>query len=297
MKIQFMKTEAKPFALLVICAFLMMGYGCGSAVATKPEKIAPDSSTVTETVKPVDNPVNIEKIKVAGAAEILGRKQVPILCYHHIRDWKTSDSKRAKDYIVPLSNFRDQLKMLADSGYHTILPDQLYNYLNTGAELPSKPVMLTYDDTDLEQYTVAKAEMDKYGFKGVYFIMTVSLNRPNYMSREQVKELADNGHIIGSHTWDHHNVKQYKGDDWKTQIEKPTQQLISITGEPVRYFAYPFGLWNKDAIPELKKRGLVAAFQLTDKLDLDDPLFTIRRMIVPGDWSASSMMKRMRGTF
>ena len=297
MKIQFMKTEAKPFALLVICAFLMMGYGCGSAVATKPEKIAPDSSTVTETVKPVDNPVNIEKIKVANAAEILARKQVPILCYHHIRDWKASDSKRAKDYIVPLSNFRDQLKMLADSGYHTILPDQLYNYLNTGAELPSKPVMLTYDDTDLEQYTVAKAEMDKYGFKGVYFIMTVSLNRPNYMSREQVKELADNGHIIGSHTWDHHNVKQYKGDDWKTQIEKPTQQLISITGEPVRYFAYPFGLWNKDAIPELKKRGLVAAFQLTDKLDQDDPLFTIRRMIVPGDWSASSMMKRMRGTF
>jgi peptidoglycan/xylan/chitin deacetylase (PgdA/CDA1 family) len=297
MKIQFMKTEAKPFALLVICAFLMMGYGCGSAVATKPEKIAPDSSTVTETVKPVDNPISIEKIKVANASEILARKQVPILCYHHIRDWKASDSKRAKDYIVPLSNFRDQLKMLADSGYHTILPDQLYNYLNTGAELPSKPVMLTYDDTDLEQYTVAKAEMDKYGFKGVYFIMTVSLNRPNYMSRHQVKELADNGHIIGSHTWDHHNVKQYKGDDWKTQIEKPTQQLMSITGESVRYFAYPFGLWNKEAIPELKKRGLVAAFQLTDKLDQDDPLFTIRRMIVPGDWSASSMMKRMKGTF
>jgi peptidoglycan/xylan/chitin deacetylase (PgdA/CDA1 family) len=148
---------------------------------------------------------------VANAAEILARKQVPILCYHQIRDWKASDSKRAKDYIVPLGNFRDQLKMLADSGYHTILPDQLYNYLNTGAELPSKPVMLTYDDTDLEQYTVAKAEMDKYGFKGVYFIMTVSLNRPNYMSRDQVKELADNGHIIGSHTWDHHNVKQYKG--------------------------------------------------------------------------------------
>jgi len=292
-----MKTNAKAWPLLFICAFLLTGYGCGSAVATKPEKTSPDSLNITEPVKPAENSISIENIKVGQATEILARKQVPILCYHHIRDWKASDSKRAKDYIVPLGNFRDQLKMLADSGYSTILPDQLYNYLNTGAELPAKPVMLTFDDTDLEQYTVAKEEMDKYGFKGVYFIMTVSLNRPNYMSRDQVKDLSDKGHVIGSHTWDHHNVKQYKGDDWKTQIEKPTQQLTSITGEKVNYFAYPFGLWNKEAIPELKKRGFVAAFQLTEKPDESDPLFTIRRMIVPGDWSAASMMKRMRGTF
>jgi len=297
MKVQFMKTGVRPVALILTSAFILMGYGCGSAVATKPEKTAPENVKVEEPVKPVENSINIENIKAGTAAEVLSRKQVPILCYHHIRDWKASDSKRAKDYIVPLGNFRDQLKMLADSGYHTVLPDQLFNYLNTGAELPSKPVMLTFDDTDLEQYTIAKAEMDKYGFKGVYFIMTVSLNRPNYMSREQVKDLSDKGHIIGSHTWDHHNVKQYKGDDWKTQIEKPTQQLNAITGEKVRYFAYPFGLWNKEAIPELKKRGFVAAFQLTEKPDQEDPLFTIRRMIVPGEWSASSMMKRMKGTF
>jgi len=297
MKVQFMKTDAKAYPLMLICAFMLIGYGCGSAVATKPEKNSADSLKIIEPVNPVENSPDINNIKVGKAAEILARKQVPILCYHHIRDWKASDSKRAKDYIVPLSNFQDQLKMLADSGYNTILPDQLYNYLNTGAELPSKPVMLTFDDTDLEQYTFAKAEMDKYGFKGVYFIMTVSLNRPNYMSRDQVKDLSDKGHIIGSHTWDHHSVKQYKGDDWKTQIEKPTQQLSAITGEAVRYFAYPFGLWNKEAIPELKKRGFAAAFQLTEKSDQDDPLFTIRRMIVPGDWTASSMMKRMKGTF
>ena len=87
------------------------------------------------------------------------------------------------------------------------------------------------------------------------------------MSKEQVKELSDLGHTIGSHTWDHHNVKKYQGNDWVTQIEKPTRQLEAITGKTIRYFAYPFGLWNKEAIPELKKRGFIAAFQLNEKRD------------------------------
>jgi len=234
---------------------------------------------------------------IANAATILSRKQIPILCYHQIRDWREKDSKRAKDYIVPVNVFKEQMKMLADNGYHAILPDQLYNYLANGTALPEKPFMLTFDDTDLGQYTVAYAELKKYNFKAVYFIMTVSLNRPNYMSKAQVKELSDAGNVIGSHTWDHHNVKQYKSKDWETQIDKPTKQLESITGKPIRYFAYPFGLWNQQAILELKKRNFIAAFQLITKRDDQEPLYTIRRMIVPGYWSLSTLQKSMTQNF
>ncbi len=235
--------------------------------------------------------------KIWLAKDILSKKQVPVLCYHQIRDWRATDSKRSKDYIVPIEVFKQQLKMLADSGYHTILPDQLYGYLTKGTTLPSKPIMLTFDDTDLEQYTVAFPEMQKYNFKAVYFIMTVSLNRSRYMSKEQVKSLSDAGNVIGSHTWDHHNVKQYQGKDWEIQIDKPTRQLESITGKPIRYFAYPFGLWNKQAIPELKKRNFIAAFQLIAKRDDQDPLYTIRRIIVPGYWSIKTLQHAIVADF
>ena len=114
---------------------------------------------------------------------------MPILCYHQIRDWKPTDSKISKEYIVPPAAFAAQMRMLADSGYHTITPDQLYAYLISGAALPAKPIILSFDDTDLDQYTVGYPEMKKYGFKGVFFIMTVSLGRPHYMSREQVRTL------------------------------------------------------------------------------------------------------------
>jgi peptidoglycan/xylan/chitin deacetylase (PgdA/CDA1 family) len=117
------------------------------------------------------------------------------------------------------------------------------------------------------------------------------------MSRAQVKALSDAGHVIGSHTWDHHNVKKYVGDDWVKQIDKPSKELERITGKRMEYFAYPFGLWNKEAIPELKKRGFVAAFQLTAKRDEQEPLYTIRRMIVPGTWSLNTMRNWMRQSF
>lgn len=238
------------------------------------------------------NAVPVIDLKV-DAKTVLARPEVPILCYHQIRDWKDSDSKQAKDYIVPVARFEEHMKMLADSGYHTILPDQLLAYLTTGAPLPEKPVMLTFDDTNLDQYTVAAPELEKYGFKGVFFVMTVSLNRPRYMSREQVKELSDRGHAIGSHTWDHQNVKKLKDEAWVTQVEKPSKVLEEITGKPVTYFAYPFGLWNKEAIPELEKRGITAAFQLANSLDDEKPLYTIRRNIASGYWGAETLHKKM----
>jgi peptidoglycan/xylan/chitin deacetylase (PgdA/CDA1 family) len=266
---------------------------------TAPSSTAPagEKPIATPAAEPAPAVVNLNGIEPASAAVVLARKEVPILCYHQIREWRSTDSKTAQNYIVPPETFREQMQLLADSGYHTILPDQLYAYLNTGAQLPSKPIMLTFDDTDLEQFTVAKPTMDKLGFKGVFFVMTVSLGRPNYMSKEQVKALSDAGNVIGSHTWDHHNVKQYQGNDWVTQIEKPSKQLEAITGKPIHYFAYPFGLWNPAAIPQLKQRGMVAAFQLSGKRDQNDPLFTIRRIIVPGAWKPATMQSWMKKSF
>jgi peptidoglycan/xylan/chitin deacetylase (PgdA/CDA1 family) len=220
-----------------------------------------------------------------------------VICYHQIRDWKPTDSKVAKDYIVPIASFKEHIKMLADSGYHTILPDQLYSYLAFGTPLPKKPIMLTFDDTDLDQFLIARPEMKKYGFKGVFFIMTVSLGRPHYMSKEQVKQLSDEGNVIASHTWDHHNFKKFQGKDWETQLDKPTKKLEEITGKEIKYFAYPFGLWNEQGLPELHKRGFLMAFQLAEKRDANDPLMTVRRILDSGYWSTKTLSNSIKNSF
>ena len=299
----------KQFSVL-LPLFVFGMISCQSKPSSADKKPGDSTTAATETpasaklaTGPVDN------------AAVMARKQVPIVCYHQIRDWKATDSKGAKDYIIQIAAFKQHLKALADSGYHTILPDQLYNYLTTGAALPKKPIMLTYDDTDLDQYTIAEPEMKKYGFKGVFFVMTVSLGRPHYMTADMVKKLFDEGNVIASHTWDHHRVDRYSHtstlkiiskngkvteravDDWVTQIDKPTKKLEEITGKPINYFAYPFGVWKRPALVEIKKKGFKLAFQLADKRDPDYPLMTVRRILDSGYWSTKTFINSVKNSF
>lgn len=277
---------------------LLASLSIAACQSSEPKTATQTVDTLTKTVQQED-PAPKER-KIADAATILARKQVPILCYHQIRDWTAKDSKSAKDYIIPVQTFKEHIKMLADSGYHSIQPDQLYNYLAYGDPLPEKPVMITFDDTDYDQFEVGNKELKKYGFKGVYFIMTVSIGKNGkyrYMSASDIKELSDEGNTIGSHTYDHQNVKKLQGEDWVKQIDQPTKKLEEITGKKIDHFAYPFGLWNEEAIVELKKRGFKDAYSLSTSRDQKDPLYTIRRIIASGYWSAHTLHNSMVNSF
>ncbi|HSN47464.1 MAG TPA: polysaccharide deacetylase family protein, partial [Flavobacterium sp.] len=153
--------------------------------------------------------------------EVAKKLEVPVLCYHRIRNILPSDGKNMKSYSVTPANFAQQMKALHDNGFQTILPGQLYEYMVNNRSLPKKPVMITFDDTREEHYRLGATEMRKYGFKGVFFIMTISINRPGYMTKTQIKNLSDNGNSIGVHTWDHNSVTKYKGTDWDIQVLKP----------------------------------------------------------------------------
>jgi peptidoglycan/xylan/chitin deacetylase (PgdA/CDA1 family) len=290
--------------VLPVLAAVILLAGCKS----KSAETNPIPKKETKTTNVVDSSQHVTG-QVADAATIMARPQVPILCYHHIRAVEIP-GKKLNDYTVTGEAFKQQMKMLADSGYHTILPEQLYNYLTHGTPLPSKPVMLTYDDTDEEQFSIAKPEMDKYGFKGVYFIMTISIGRPNYMTKEQIKQLSDEGHVIASHTWRHDRVDKYLttphmdrdlkkivNNDWDLQLVDTRKKLEDIIGKEIHYFAYPFGIWKKEGIPEIEKRGFKLAFQLSDKRDSTQPLYTVRRMIVAPSWSSAGMLRVMRSNF
>ena len=269
---------------------LFLIVGCQSG--TKEAKTESVINTDTVAVKKI-----AAKKVMADAATILSKKEVPILCYHNIREFSSTASEVMKTNTVKPAAFAAQMKTLADAGYQTILPEQLYEYLVFNGPIPEKPIMITYDDTRVDQFTIGAAEMKKYGFKGVFFIMTVAINRPGYMTKEEIKTLSDDGHVIASHTWDHHMVTKYSGEDWNTQLVKPKTKLEDIIGKPVTDFAYPFGLWNTAAIPELKKSGYKMAYILSTKRDTVDPLYTIRRIIISGTSSTQGMLKSIESSF
>lgn len=275
------------FALLLIGFYACTDSSSTNTTATQKKDSAATATAAVEKTQPQPAP--------ADAATMMARKQVPVLCYHNIQ--ATGQPLRStQGYDIYEDKFRDQMKALADSGYQTILPEQYYNYMLYGTPLPEKPVMITFDDTDEDQFTIGKKVLDQHNFKGVFFIMTISIGKPRYMSRDQIKQLSDEGHAVECHTWDHHRTDRYTGDDWEKQLDKPRKTIEEITGKKVQYFAYPFGVWSPTGFPELKKRDYKMAFQLGMKRDSTAPLLTARRIIVPG-WSGENLIKNMKSSF
>lgn len=225
-----------------------------------------------------------------GPAEILAKQEVPILCYHRI-------SQTAKGaYAVTPATFEGHIKVLSDSGYHAISPKQLYDYLLYNKALPDNPVMITFDDSRTEHLSIAAPTLEKYGFRGVFFIMTITYGKTNYLTTDEIAGMAKAGHTIGLHTWDHTMVTTYKDStDWQKQIADPAKRLAAITGQPVEYFAYPNGVYNHEAATQLS-RHFKLSFILLSKRDSTLPLQSVRRMITT-ESTPQRMLASMRKTF
>ncbi|HRN44855.1 MAG TPA: polysaccharide deacetylase family protein, partial [Flavobacterium sp.] len=87
-----------------VSLFVLMG--CQS----EPRKITPEVPLVTAPMKIV-----APKKVAADATTILSKKEVPILCYHNIKDFSSSASGMIKSYTVKPPAFAEQMKALADA--------------------------------------------------------------------------------------------------------------------------------------------------------------------------------------
>jgi peptidoglycan/xylan/chitin deacetylase (PgdA/CDA1 family) len=272
-----------PFLFLILAT-----YGCTKAVNNAEMSDVSTGKVPTDIQQVKDD--SILKPTPNTPAEILQKAEVPVLCYHRI-----SESAKG-DYSVSPATFETHMKVLADSGFRSVLPDQLYDYLVFNNPLPEKPVMISFDDSRTEHFTVAAPIMEKYGFRGAFFIMTITYNKKNYMSTEQIKELAEKGHTIGLHSWDHTMATKYKEEtDWQQQVVNPKAKLEGIMGKPVDYWAYPNGVYDHQAATELG-RYFKLSFILSNKRDSIQPLQTVRRMIVP-ELTPQGLLKSMKRTF
>jgi len=138
--------------------------------------------------------------------------------------------------------------------------------------------------------------MEKYGFRGVFFIMTITYNKKNYMTTDQIAGLAKAGHTVGLHSWDHTMVTKYKeAADWQKEVAEPKKKLEKIVGKAVEYWAYPNGVYDHKGAGELSKYFKIS-FTLISKRDSIQPLQTVRRMIVP-ECTPQGLLKSMHRTF
>ncbi len=144
-----------------IGAAVLAATGCATSTPAPaaPASPPPPSGPPTTTAPAVD--------LAAPAAAVLARAaDVPVLCWHQLRDWRAGDSASARATLIcPPAAFRAQLEALHAGGYTTISPDEHLAHLTTGAPLPPKPVLLTFDDSRGSQITTGVPELARHSMR------------------------------------------------------------------------------------------------------------------------------------
>ncbi|MDO5699578.1 MAG: polysaccharide deacetylase family protein [Dermatophilus congolensis] len=234
---------------------------------------------------------------VATPEEMAARAVVPVLCYHQVRDWAGDDSQYTREnLVIPPAKLGEQLDAMKAAGYEAISPEQYYDHLTTGAELPAKPVLLSFDDGKDNQAGAAVAELRKRGMHGTFFIMSVVIGNSGWVTKADLKAMADAGMTIGSHTWDHHRVDKYTSKDVEEQLIKPRETLRAASGQEVLDFAYPYGAWNPQGADFVKRAGYRTGYQLMDKpVSPTQPLYSIRRQLAVSTWSGPQVVAKLDG--
>jgi peptidoglycan/xylan/chitin deacetylase (PgdA/CDA1 family) len=295
---------AVPIVSALVAVLILLTLAACGDVAPTPTPVPPEpTATSVPPPPPTDTPVplptdtpTVEPTPTFVALRVEERGFVPVLCYHHIRDWVDTDTEDEKAYIVPPSLLEEQLQWLKDNGYTGVVANDVYEYVKYGKPLPPKPVMLSFDDNDDNQFTNARPLLQKYGFNATFFVMTVTMDKENYMTSEQLVQMDKEGFDIQPHTWDHHTVVQYTPEDFIKQIKEPKETLEKLLGHETPFFAYPFGLYDKAAADELAKYGYKGAFRLRDVQDDEvAPEYAMKRYIANAYWTMDQFATVVEG--
>lgn len=207
--------------------------------------------------------------------------QLPILMYHYLSHPPAGADKYRVDLSVTPEHFAQQLDYLAGAGYHVITLDDLIYALTRGRPLPSKPVIITFDDGYEDFYRNAFPILKAHHMTATVFLITDFLNnnRPGYMNWAQVKKLQQAGIKFGAHSRNHADLRQRTTAYLVWQALGCTESFQAQLGEPARYIAYPSGRYDQHVVDVFHSAGYWAGLTTRQgKWHSSGRLFDLRRV-------------------
>ena len=210
---------------------------------------------------------------------------IPILVYHHIRKQEGwAKSTWSWKMTVTPQTFERDMQWLKDKGYVSLSLDALVGAMDGTAPMPEKPVVITFDDNNLSQYDLAAPIMEKYGFIGVFYIVSGRIDTKGLINREKILDLAARGHDIQSHTISHQVLTQLGDAALKAQLQDSKKTLEDLLGKPVNHLAYPGTAHNQRVRDAAKAAGYVTATVMDPRnITEEDDRFKWARIMMTDD--------------
>ncbi len=179
---------------------------------------------------------------------------VPILMYHNIApppspSWYSSAYAYRLDASLTVSpgQFAQEMGWFSENGFHAISLTRLLDAILYQLPLPSRPVVITFDDGRSGPFTYAVPILKQYGMTATFFITTqlIGIEVPGhaYLTWPAVSALNSEGFWIEDHTLKD-NVSFWYGNRATVAaiIAQSTAAIVShITIHP-QFIAYT-GMW------------------------------------------------------
>ena len=200
--------------------------------------------------------------KITGAAVAIPSwramgEAVPILLYHVIGD--RPPGAPFPQLYVPAAVFAAQMNELAHLGDHVVTLQELYDHWH-GAPLPSKPVVVSFDDGFRNQYTRALPTLRRHGWEGTLNLILAHLHEGSYgLGPREVAHMIDDGWEVDSHTLTHPNLTSLGPTQLASEVGGSRHELHALFGIPVNFFCYPGGAYNATVIAATEAAGYAGA--------------------------------------
>lgn len=152
-------------------------------------------------------------------------------------------------YVVTASDFSAQMQALKDSGRHgRSVSEALSGPADCG-------VVITFDDGCETDLLTAAPLLRQFGFNGTFYVTVGFLGRRGYLSRGQLKELADLGFEVGSHSLTHPYLTDLSDEQLFYELSGSKHELEQITGRPIQHVSCPGGRWDQRVVAKARQAG------------------------------------------
>ncbi len=221
-----------------------------------------------------------------------GASQVPVLLYHHL----DPGSRGENGAVISAAEFEGQMAWLGEHGYTAITTGELRAWLLGVAELPPKPVLITFDDGYQSNYQHAYPILQQHGMKATIFVVTAKAGGREgdlqHLSWAEMREMVSAGVVeVQAHTHDGHRQEggrpaliTWDGAAIRSDL-RTLQHSLSAAQLPVASaYAYPFGAYDTETVASLREEGITTAFTVEKGFvrQGDDPMRLKRLIVFPG---------------
>jgi peptidoglycan/xylan/chitin deacetylase (PgdA/CDA1 family) len=213
---------------------------------------------------------------------------VPILEYHVLGAAPADEPY--PDLYVSRPDFHRQMDWLAEHGYEAVTLQQVEEAWYHGAQLPPKPVVISFDDGYRPQFTYALPELKRHGWAGVLNLKAEGSD----LYPSNVEAMIAAGWEIAAHTIHHLDLTELDGAQLREEVAGSRKILQREYGVPVKNFCYPAGQFDATVIAAVEAAGYTGATtEIAGFADRDHP-YELDRFEILGSEGLAGMVADLR---